>query len=208
MPRPLLSRASLARPVPGPLLRCGGASLANEEETPLNGGPPSGAVLIRQKHPELPGSPGRMGAPGRDNGRTNQLTHRLWVMMRSAGTLLQTVTTMIQIPRDPLIPGLATNPELATHGRHRPFMRKVIHNKPHSFFHGTRLFPGHRLSSILPIPYLTCYPCRRSNALPMSPVYTGEETHLKGGPPSRGFGAGVSTYVRGHGRAGVSTYVS
>jgi len=48
----------------------------------------------------------------------------------------------------------------------------IVFQKTQTFLHGCRLAPGHGAFPPMPDSALDCYPCSRSNVLPMYPVYT------------------------------------
>jgi hypothetical protein len=136
-------------------------------------------IVHPQTGPQLARSPRRMLATQCYDSFFNCFAHRMRMMQRRVRPIQQAVLAFGRIARQPLIAGLATDPEMSAQRRHGLLAFFNQSNKPQSLGHGTGLFPRHRQGP--PCPHLTCYPSSRSTVLPIIPVRTGRPSPQGGG---------------------------
>src|SRR6516165_3934937 len=120
--------------------------------------------------PHLHRPPGRMRPSHLKAALGKVWCNRLRMMPRSSRTVEQARNPFLLEACQPLVPSPTAHTKPPADRRKRFLFLLSRHHKAHPLFHGTGLLPPHRQGP--PCRQLTCYPCRRSILLPMSPVRT------------------------------------
>jgi hypothetical protein len=97
---------------------------------------------------DFPGAPIRIGLSHRDNQLCLPSRDCQRASMRSTRAILEPSWASPLVASEPLVPCLSANPEPATEARHAFAACTNLEHKSHSFFHVTRLFPGHELAPL------------------------------------------------------------
>src|SRR5215216_5888676 len=112
----------------------------------------------------------------------NGIKHDVWRAMgtgeRCAAVVVQPVQTVLPVALNPFIGGFAANAKACGQLADTVQAAQILGNELVSFFHGFSLVPRHGAppsSSTMPTLH-TCYPCSRSDLLPIHPACTALET--------------------------------
>src|SRR5260221_7310116 len=103
--------------------------------------------------------------------RGNLVGDSLRTVMRRATWIAQRLSPAFVKPLEPFVAGLAADVVPRAELRHRVQTQVPVPNESLPLFHGYRLQPGHRPTSVGP-QRSECHPCSRFVVLPMYPVCT------------------------------------